>query len=239
MNFEGMTLADIALTSTLAARVLEKYDLDYCSAGARLELLDSDVRGAVEAELCALPEDAELDTDWTAEPITALLDHLQNHDHPAFVAEFRSIAARIDCVVKERGHQQPDLRHLPGIFAGMARDLEAHMRSEERDVFPRIRAFAAQVDAGQPVTRSPLSQFGGPLRLMEMEHESAGAALRLMREFARNYELPEDACPRYKVLVRSLEELEERLLHHIYLENNVLYPRAAALKSTGSVLSRP
>lgn len=239
MNFEGMTLADIALTSTLAARVLEKYDLDYCSAGARLDSLDNDLRSAVEAELRALPKDAAPEIDWTGEPITALLDHLQNQDHPGFLADFRSIAARIERVVKERGHQQPELRHLPAIFAGMVRDLESHMRSEERDVFPRIRAFAAQVDAGQPVTRSPLSQFGGPLRLMEMEHESAGAALRLMREFARNYELPEDVCPRYQVLVRSLEELEERLLHHIYLENNVLYPRAAALKSAGGVLSRP
>ena len=239
MNFRGKTLADIALTSTSAACVLEKYDLDYCSDGARLDLLDSDVRSAVEAELQALPENAEPETDWTAEPMAALLDHLQNHEHPEFVAQFQSIAARIDRVVKERGHQQPDLRHLPGIFAGMARDLEAHMRAEERDVFPRIRACAAQVDAGQPLTRSPLSQFGGPLRLMELEHESAGAALRLMREFTRDYELPGDACPRYRVLVRSLEELEERLLHHIYLENNVLYPRAAALKSAGGVLSRP
>ena len=52
-----------------------------------------------------------------------------------------------------------------------------------------------------------------------------------MRTITGNYEPPADACNTYRALFDGLKELEADLHQHIHLENNILFPRAAALES--------
>jgi regulator of cell morphogenesis and NO signaling len=65
---------------------------------------------------------------------------------------------------------------------------------------------------------------------MEHEHDSAGTLLARMREVTRDYTLPEDACNTFRGLYHGLQEMEADLHQHIHLENNILFPRAAALE---------
>ncbi len=143
----------------------------------------------------------------------------------------RATEAKLHDLVQQHGAEFPALTHLPHVFSQLCRDLETHMYHEEAELFPAISRYVAAMNAGTPMKGSPLSAFGGPLRVMEHEHESTGAALRLLREFGLNYAIPENCCAEYQELMEALAALEDRLLHHIYLENNVLYPRAAALKA--------
>jgi regulator of cell morphogenesis and NO signaling len=64
---------------------------------------------------------------------------------------------------------------------------------------------------------------------MEHEHATAGQALADMRRLTNNYAVPDDACNTFRVLYGQLEELESDLHLHVHLENNILFPRAAAL----------
>ncbi len=66
----------------------------------------------------------------------------------------------------------------------------------------------------------------GPISVMEQEHESAGQALRRIRELTDGYEVPEEACNTWRALWHGLRALEESLHQHIHLENNILFPRA-------------
>jgi len=68
----------------------------------------------------------------------------------------------------------------------------------------------------------------GPISVMEEEHESAGAALRRLRELTNGYQVPEEACNTWRALWHGLAALEESLHQHIHLENNILFPRALA-----------
>jgi regulator of cell morphogenesis and NO signaling len=65
--------------------------------------------------------------------------------------------------------------------------------------------------------------------MMEHEHDSAGHALRRIRQITAGFEAPEGACVTYRSLLAGLEELERDLHLHIHLENNILFPRAIAL----------
>jgi len=69
------------------------------------------------------------------------------------------------------------------------------------------------------------------VRMMMMEHDSAGELLRKMREISKNYALPADACMSFQMLYRALEEFEADLHQHIHLENNILFPRAVELEA--------
>jgi regulator of cell morphogenesis and NO signaling len=66
--------------------------------------------------------------------------------------------------------------------------------------------------------------------MMEHEHDSAGKALRGMRELSRGYVSLSDACVSYQTLYKALAELEADLHQHIHLENNILFPRAIAME---------
>ena len=238
MGLEQQTVAEIASSSLGAIRVLERHGIDYCdcantSLAAACRANGIEVEGVLR-ELDGVQTLRNRETDWTSAPLRDLIRFLQTEEHEFIRAELPLLQARMARVVEQHAGQYPQLQYLPKAFANLRHDLEAHMRHEENDLFPAILRHIEAAESGEPIRTSPLSAFGGPLRVVEMEHESAGAALRLLRDFCQNYNIPDDACMRYRALVGGLEELEDRLLRHIYLENNVLVPRACALKHAES-----
>lgn len=67
--------------------------------------------------------------------------------------------------------------------------------------------------------------------MMEDEHESTGDLLERLRTLTNDYALPADACNSYRVTFAKLQQLERDLHQHIFLENNILFPRAVALEA--------
>jgi regulator of cell morphogenesis and NO signaling len=72
---------------------------------------------------------------------------------------------------------------------------------------------------------------GNPIRMMEMEHQNAGAALDRIREMTNNYETPEDACNSFRAMLSGLEHLEADLHLHIHKENEILFPKASEMEA--------
>ena len=68
----------------------------------------------------------------------------------------------------------------------------------------------------------------GPVSVMMDEHDSAGNALRRIRELTNDYQPPEGACTTWRALWHGLATLEPAVHEHIHLENNILFPRALA-----------
>ena len=239
MTIARLTSAEIAQSSLAAVRVLERHGIDYCADGSRtLQEVCIASNLSLEAILKELSNADECDVqdrDWTTEPLEEVIRFLVVTDHAHIRSELNVLGLRLDALVQEHGSEHPVLSHLPKIFSGLREDLEVHMMYEEREVFPAIARYLEAIETGEVLKGSPLAAFGGPLRVMENEHETAGAALRLMRDFAHDYKVPVDSSLRFRALVLGLQALEDRLLRHIYLENNVLYPRAAALKPQRSL----
>ena len=70
-----------------------------------------------------------------------------------------------------------------------------------------------------------------PIGMMMREHDGAGDALRSLRSVTSNYALPADAGISYRTLSEALQGFEADLHQHIHKENNILFPRAAAMES--------
>ena len=127
-------------------------------------------------------------------------------------------------VIAVHGDRHPDsLRPLSPIYRGLKNELEEHMWKEENVLFPLIRQMEQAKIAGRTMPRMPVS---GPIQMMEMEHESAGNALRQLRRITSDFQPPEDACNTYRALLDGLKTLESDLHEHIHLENNILFPKA-------------
>ena len=68
------------------------------------------------------------------------------------------------------------------------------------------------------------------MTMMMHEHDSAGEALRAMRQASAGYTPPGDACISYQTLYKALADFEADLHQHIHLENNILFPRAIEME---------
>jgi regulator of cell morphogenesis and NO signaling len=110
------------------------------------------------------------------------------------------------------------------VFEILKEELDAHLMKEEMILFPAITKLEVGRSSGAPCS------IEHPIARMEYEHESAGRALAQMRHLTLDYYIPDEACNTYRALFAALIELEADLHQHIHLENNILFPRAAALQ---------
>jgi regulator of cell morphogenesis and NO signaling len=78
--------------------------------------------------------------------------------------------------------------------------------------------------------RAPFGSVQNPVSMMEHEHDSAGNALRRMKQRTNGYSAPADSCASYQTLYKALTIFEADLHQHIHLENNILFPRAVAVE---------
>ena len=217
------------------ASVFERLGIDYCCHGATplekacaersldvdhvlAEIAESDQRG--------VNEDVDR-VDYSAMPAGDLADQIVATHHVYLRRELPRLSELIDKVVAAHSSNHPELIEVRQTFAALRQELEMHLMKEERVLFPLVKQLEAVLE--------PFSIHCGtvenPIRVMEHEHDSAGSALQRIRELTSNYRAPDDGCASFTALYDGLSCLESDLHLHIHKENNILFPRAAALES--------
>ena len=205
------------------ARVFEEFNIDYCCGGKRT-LGEACLRRGVDPEavvqrldiLDASPH--SLQTDWQAAPLSELCDHIVATHHQYLRRELPRLQALLAKIARVHGDRHPELTQLLCVFDTFQLDLSHHMDKEEQVLFPLIKQLAA---SSIPANRSMVA----PIRVMEAEHDRAGAALAEMRRLTDGYQMPADGCTTYRVAFDALNQLEHDMHQHVHLENNVLFPR--------------
>lgn len=223
------SVGSIVVATPAAAGVFERLGLDYCCGGSR-SLADACVRAGVEtdvvlAELDAVVAAPAAERDWSKESATALIAHIEAVHHTFMRRELTAITPRMERVLTVHGANHPEARlaRIAELWRTAAAELWPHLEKEEQILFPMIRAL----EAG----RAPSMHCGveGPLAVMEMEHDQAGAAFAEIHALTGGYEVPAHACTTWRALWGGLEAFELDLHRHIHLENNVLHPKARRL----------
>ena len=192
---------------------------------------------SIDAVVNALEHDSDprhkesADPDFTNSPLVELTDHIINTHHAYVKQEIPRIHNLLSKVVSVHGKNHPELAQVQRTFQAMSGELISHLMKEENILFPYISALEDATRQGRPAPRPPFGTVSNPVHMMEMEHDSAGAALKEMRNFTADYTAPDDACFSYKTLYAALSDFEADLHQHVHLENNILFPRAIELES--------
>jgi regulator of cell morphogenesis and NO signaling len=156
-----------------------------------------------------------------------LIDHILNTHHAYMKTQLPRVAALLAKVLQAHSDRHGDmLRAVAAVYGPMKAELDGHLAKEEMVLFPLVRAL----DGGAKPGSFHCGSVQNPIRVMWMEHDSAGEALAEMRRLTSDYTAPEDACNTFKALYFELAEMERDLHRHIHLENNILFPRAIALE---------
>jgi regulator of cell morphogenesis and NO signaling len=226
------TVGEVVADNPSSARVFEKYGIDYCCGGNRPLAEVCAEKGLNVEEFSRELADSNApaqERDWRNASLADLADHIVGKHHAYLRSELPEIERKIQKVLEAHWNRHGvTISALREVFVALKTELTEHMVKEERILFPMIQRMEAKSNVAMP-TGASVNQ---PIRVMEHEHATAGQALAEMRRLTSEYTAPEDACNTFRVLYRQLEELESDLHLHIHLENNILFPRAAALEQS-------
>jgi len=237
------TVRDLVVNHPESRRVFESLGIDYCCGGVNklaeaVEEAGLDLATVVKAVEQAVA-DANLpgsgpERDWREATLTELVDHIEGTHHVYTKKALPRLGDLFGKVLRAHAPKHGDmLGPLQATFQALRSELEMHLTKEEQILFPYIRQMEASLKETGRVPPMHCGTVQNPIRQMEAEHESAGKALARMRSVTNDYALPDDACPTFGALFEGLHELEADLHEHIHLENNILFPRAAAMEAQG------
>ena len=231
-----MTVGELVAADFRAAAVLSRFGIDFCCGGKRTLADACDARRVDPAQVLrevsavcqTTAQNAPRFNEW--EPQTLIAYIVGNHHGyvrralPAIGAYTRKLAAT-------HGAAHPELLEIEQLFDQVSDEMTSHMAKEEQILFPYIAQLADAAPRREAIPPAPFGSIDNPIRMMEEEHESAGAVMARIRELSANYTAPPDGCTTYRVCFQELQAFEEDLHAHVHLENNVLFPKAKALAS--------
>lgn len=151
---------------------------------------------------------------WRDAPLRSLVDHIVAHYHQ----QLRVSLPRIESLGQSLADASADdaaatAAELLDVFRGLRVELEDHMAKEEHILFPMI-------SGGQGFMAD------GPIAMMEAEHAAADEAIQILHDLTDGYRPASDASTECVALWRELERFAQEMHEHIYLENEILFPRA-------------
>ncbi len=229
------TLAEIVTDNIRSAVVFEEFGLDFCCNGNRslksaCEDKNVDVQKIVNelSNLSVNENGTQNVNDWQ---LDFLVDYIVNNHHQYVRRMIPVISLHTDKVASVHGNNHSETLQIADLFLAVREELEGHMMKEERILFPQIKQMVLTQKENGQFFPPPFGTIQNPIRMMELEHTSAGDALSKIKELSSGYTPPEDACNTFKALYSELKEFEEDLHKHIHLENNILFPKAIELES--------
>ncbi len=152
------------------------------------------------------------------------VDHLLETHHKYLKEALPRLATLLDKVVNAHVERHPELTTVRELFGELRADLEPHLMKEEQVLFPIIKVLETSGGNADFHCGSVLN----PIRVMQAEHEQALTLFEKIRATTRNFQMPEDGCQSYQLLLTGLDEMEIDTHLHIQKENEILFPQVLA-----------
>jgi regulator of cell morphogenesis and NO signaling len=224
------TIGHLVAENPNRARVFERYGIDYCCGGKR-SLGDVCASKTVDAaaiirELQESEDAAAPGADWMNVSLVDLTHHIEAAHHAYLKEELPRLSGLVQKVARVHGDNHPEMVEVATIFESFRADMEMHMRKEEMILFPMIRQLETTGIRGE----SHCGSINNPIHVMEAEHDAAGRALEQFRTLTHDFTPPADGCNTFRVTLDGLQRLEADTHEHVHKENNILFPRAAAME---------
>lgn len=234
-----MSVREVALQIPASTRVFEKLKIDYCCGGNR-PLTEACVSAGVDVEkvieMLAVVGQANTSENDTVEfqnlSLSELVTHIVDTHHVFTKSEMDRLEALTAKVIGAHGANHPELLRVGELFQRLCADMKPHMFKEEQILFPYMVAMEQAMAQKQPPPFAPFGTVNNPVRMMMMEHDTAGDILRELRGLTSDYKVPSDGCISYQTLYQALDAFEKDLHQHIHLENNILFPKAVELEGS-------
>lgn len=234
---KATAVTDIVRNDYRTADVFLKYDIDFCCGGKwPLEMVCSSKGLDIEEilqQLTLASKTVQISNslrfhDWST---GFLIDFIVNVHHEYLKNNLSIVLEYVNRFMKGHLKKFPELLPLQDILTKLHKDILTHLLSEEEVFFPYIRQISNAHLHREPYASLLVKTLRKPLQVaMHNEHDLMNKLLQQMRNLTNNYMLPENACVTHRVTFQKLQELDNDLTQHLYLESHVLFPRAIAIE---------
>jgi regulator of cell morphogenesis and NO signaling len=219
------------------SEIFRKYDIDfYCSGkrsldeackekGLETEEVLKEIKQAMNPNVAGnIPEFDDWDIDFLA-------DYIYNIHHRFLHKALPEVNEYIKHLLDEYGKSNPELMELEVIMQRMMKEIPPHMKKEEEVIFPYIKQINHAWRHKDSYASLLIRTLRKPVEeVMQAEHESVGTQLHRIRVLTNYYSPPSHSSIRYRITYSKLKEMDNDLVQHIHLENNILFPKAIALE---------
>lgn len=236
-TLDKKTIGEYVAQDFRTAALFSKYGIDFCCKGNRTieevcekkEVTPEDLLNQI-TEILATKNDSGID--FKAWPLDLLADYIEKTHHRYVEEKIPVLLQFLDKLCKVHGTSHPELFEINELFKGCAGELTQHMKKEELILFPFIKKMVKATISDELIEQPHFGTVNNPIAMMMAEHEAEGDRFVKIATLTNNYTPPADACNTYKVTFSMLNDFEQDLHKHIHLENNILFPKAAALETT-------
>lgn len=234
-TIDTTTIGEYVAKDFRTAAVFSKYGIDFCCKGNRTIEEASEKKGAdsqsITDEIKAVLESkSDNSIDFTSWPLDLLADYIEKTHHRFVVEKTKVLLPFLEKLCKVHGPSHPELIEINELFLGCAAEMAQHMKKEELVLFPFVKKMVQATLTDELIAKPHFGTVENPIAMMMEEHENEGDRFRKIAELTNNYTPPSYACNTFKVTFAMLQEFEQDLHKHIHLENNILFPAAAALE---------
>ncbi|OQY96162.1 MAG: hypothetical protein B6D37_03350 [Sphingobacteriales bacterium UTBCD1] len=230
-------VSEIVKKDYRTASVFNKYDIDFCCNGkwrlgfvCEMQGLDyTAVKNELEKSIriIQVPGSTRF-ADWNIDFLTEYIVNVHHQYLKDILPQIRDQFKRF-----LTGHQNEyrELEEVQQIFNSLLKDIYPHLQQEEEILFPYIRQIAHAYDSKESYASLLVRTLRKPVaEVMQHEHESISTVLEALRAHTNNYTPPEHTNMNYHVAYSMLKELDHDLVQHVFLENDILFPRAIAME---------
>lgn len=233
----SLCAADIVKSDYRTAQVFRKYGIEYC-CGIKLPIkLICENRGIELNNLQKELADAsrriyisnQLDFDsWKTDFLT---DYIVNVHHAYLRKSLPMIQDQLEKFVAEHVKRIPQLEELKSHFSHLKAMMIPHLRQEEEIIFPYIKQISHAYESKETYASLLVRTLRKPVEaMMNHEHESLEKLIYQFRKLTNNYTAPESACTSHRLTFSYLQELDQDMVQHLFLENELLFPKAIAME---------
>jgi len=163
--------------------------------------------------------------------IDFLTKYIVNIHHQYLRDILPKVKKHLDVIVKDNLDKYPFLADVQKQFNYLHKGILPHIQEEEEVLFPYIRQISHAYESKESYASLLVRTLRKPVEdVMHHDHETVFKVLQRLRELTNNYTPPKESGINCEVTFLMLKELDSDLVQHVYLENNVLFPKAIAME---------
>ena len=220
------------------ADVFRKHGIEYCcggkwpletvcmTKGIAFDQLKKELEDA--CRVTQLPPMVAFDS-WNIDFLTSYIINIHHEYLKKTLADTAEIIKHF-----ADGHEKkyPYMQEVFVLFQQLQKEILPHIKYEEETIFPYICQIAHAYENKDTYAKLLVKTLRKPLdAIMKHEDDLLMALVLKIRLLTNGYTVPENACVSHTLALSRLKELDNDLIQHIYLEKEILFPRALAIES--------
>lgn len=225
-------ISEIVQADYRTAEVFKKYLLTYC-CGADLSL-----RAACEGrgldyeylvqELSESTRNIHLSAGLSFQTwgVDFLIDFISHVHHNYTYEVLPSLTIGLQAFAVGHRKKYPHLEEVSELLNRLSDLLIVHNKHEDEIIFPYIKQINRAMERKEAYGNLFVRTLRKPLEGIDREHLQMQEILESIRSMTNHFVIPEKACTSFQVYHHRMKEFYDNLIQHMYLEHDILFPRA-------------